>query len=78
MEGLTAASADDLSQLGELIADDPFWRYPTALAREGVAHLRVWMTAIASPGYLAVVTETGGTGSVTESARRIWAELVRR
>jgi hypothetical protein len=78
MEGLTPASADDLPQLGELIADDPFWRYPAALAREGVAHLRVWMTATASPGYLAVVTETGGTGSVTESAGRIWAELVRR
>ena len=31
-----------------------------------------------SPGYLAVVTETGPVTSVTESAGRIWAELARR
>jgi hypothetical protein len=29
------------------------------LAREGVGHLRVWVTAAASAGYLTVVTETG-------------------
>ncbi|MGB7598752.1 MAG: hypothetical protein WBM24_00490 [Candidatus Sulfotelmatobacter sp.] len=40
--------------------------------------MRVWATAAASPGYLAVVTETGGLTSVTESARRIWATLARR
>jgi hypothetical protein len=40
--------------------------------------LRVWATAAASPGYLAVVTETGGITSVTESAGRIWATLARR
>jgi hypothetical protein len=44
--------------------------------------LRVWATAAAPPGYLAVVTETGGSSSVansvTESAGRIWAGLARR
>lgn len=75
MEALTPASADDLPPLGELIVDDPFWRYPSAMAGEGVAHLRVWLTACAEPGRLAVVTETGGAASVTESAGRIWAEL---
>jgi hypothetical protein len=69
MEGLTPASADDLPPLGELIVDDPFWQYPArGLAREGAGHLRLWATATASPGYLAVVTETGGITSVTESA----------
>ena len=79
MEGLTPASADDLPPLGELLIDDPFWQYPAwGLAREGVGHLRVWATATASPGYLAVVTETGGITSVTESAGRIWAGLARK
>jgi hypothetical protein len=79
MEGLTPASADDLPPLGELLVDDPFWQYPPrGLAREGVGHLRVWSTATASPGYLAVVTETGGITSITESAGRIWAGLAHR
>jgi hypothetical protein len=79
MEGLTPASADDLPPLGELLVDDPFWQYPAwGLAQEGIAHLRVWGTATAAPGYLAVVTETSGITSVTESAGRIWAELARR
>ncbi len=78
MDALTPASAYDLPPLGELIADDPFWRYPAGLAWEGVAHLRVWTTATASPGYLAVVTETGPAASVTESAGRIWAGLADR
>jgi hypothetical protein len=65
--------------LGELLVDDPFWSYPAwSLALEGVAHLRVWATATVAPGYLAVVTETSGIISVTESAGRIWADLVRR
>src|SRR5260370_17264475 len=73
MEGLTPASADDLPPLGELLVNDPFWQYPAwGLAREGAGHLRVWATATASPGYLAVVTETGGLTSVTESAGPIW------
>lgn len=78
MEALTPASADDLPPLGELIVDDPFWRYPPAMAGEGVAHLRVWLTAGAEPGRLAVVTETGGAACVTESAGRIWADLADR
>ncbi len=79
MEGLTPASADDLPPLGELLVDDPFWQYPAwGLAREGVGHVRVWATATASAGYLAVVTDTGGIISVTESAGRIRAGLARR
>ena len=39
--------------------------------------MRVWAAATASAGYLAVVTETGGITSVTESAGRIWADLAR-
>jgi hypothetical protein len=79
MEGLTPASADDLPLLGELLVDDPFWQYPAwGLAREGFGHLRVWATAAASPGYLAVVTDTGDITSFTESAGRIRADLARR
>jgi hypothetical protein len=79
MAALTPASPSDLPPLGELIADVPFWRYSAAaLAGEGIARLRVWLTATASPGYLAVVTETGLAVSVTESVRRIWAGLARR
>ena len=44
---------------------------------EGAGHLRVWATAAACAGYLAVVTETGGITSITESAGRIWAGLAR-
>jgi hypothetical protein len=78
MEALTPASADDLPTLGELVADDPFWRYPSATTAEGVAHLLVWLTGGPESGHLAIVTETGYTGSVTESAGRIWAVLARR
>jgi hypothetical protein len=79
MEALTPASADDLPPIGGLIVDEPFWRHPAwGLAREGVAHLRIWMTATDPPGHVAVVTEIGLGNSVTESAGRIWAELVRR
>ena len=45
---------------------------------EGAGHLRVWATATATAGYLAVVTETGGTTSVAASAGRIWAGLAHR
>jgi hypothetical protein len=79
MEALTPASPGDLPPLGELVADEPFWRYPSgAPGREGVAHLRVWTTATVPPGYLAVVTETGSAAEVTESAGYIWAVLARR
>ena len=33
MEALTPASPDSLPPLGELIADEPFWRYPIGTAR---------------------------------------------
>jgi len=76
---LTPASPSDLPPLGELVADVPFWRYSAAaLAGEGIARLRVWLTAGPEPGHLAVVTGTGPAASVTESVRRIWAGLARR
>ena len=79
MEALTPASPDSLPPLGELIADEPFWRFPLGTAGgQGVAHLRVWQTAGPEPGHLAVVTETGTADRVTESAGRIWAGLTRR
>ncbi len=79
MAALTPASPADLPPIGELIVDEPFWRHPAwGLAAEGVAHLRIWATAADPPGYVAVVTETGLEASVTESAGRIWADLVRR
>jgi hypothetical protein len=75
---LTPASPADLPPLGELIADDPFWHYPSATtADDGIAHLRVWTTATTPPGHLAVVTETGLGASVTEPAGSIWAKLLR-
>lgn len=75
---LTPASPADLPPLGELVADDPFWRYPAAMSGEGIARLRVWLTARPEPGYLAVVTETGSSASVTASVELIWAELAGR
>jgi lambda repressor-like predicted transcriptional regulator len=79
MEALTPASPGSLPPLGELIADVPFWRFPRGgMGGKGVAHLRVWLTAGPEPGHLAVVTETGTEPPVSESARRIWAELARR
>ena len=79
MEALTPASPDSLPPIGELIADEPFWRYPlAAMAGEGVAHLRVWLTAGSESGHLAVVTGTGSAVSVTESVPHIWAALARR
>src|SRR5437899_593920 len=79
MDSLTPASADELPQLGDLIADEPFWRYPAAgPGREEIAHLRVWLTADPELGHLAVVTETGPAASVTESAGHIRAGLARR
>ncbi|MBV9208846.1 MAG: hypothetical protein JO037_26335, partial [Actinobacteria bacterium] len=72
MEALTPASADDLPPLGELVADDPFWKYPAGgVIREGVAHLRVWATVGPEPRHLAIVTETGLAACVTESAAHI-------
>jgi hypothetical protein len=79
MEALTPASPDSLPPIGDLIADEPFWRYPLggAMAGQGVTHLRVWLTAASEPGHLAVVTETGFAAPVTECAPHIWAALAR-
>jgi hypothetical protein len=80
MEAPTPASPEHLPPIGDLIADEPFWCYPlgAATARQGVTHLRVWLTAGPEPGHLAVVTETGSAAVVTESAGHIWAALARR
>jgi len=79
MEALTPASPNSLPPIGELIADEPLWRYPLgATAGHGVTPLRVWLTAGSEPGHLAVVTETSSAGSVTERAWHIWAALARR
>jgi hypothetical protein len=79
MEALTPASPDSLPSIGELIADEPFWRYPLdATARQGVTHLRVWLTAGPEPGHLAVITQTSSAAAVTESAPHIWAALALR
>jgi hypothetical protein len=75
VEALTPASPDSLPPVGELIADEPFWRYPLGAAGESVARLRAWLTAGAEPGHLAVVTETGTAALVTRSAGQIRAEL---
>jgi hypothetical protein len=78
MEAVTPASPYSLPPLGELIAGDPFWRFPSGPgSKEGVAHLRVWLTAGAGAGHLAVVTETGSADSVTGSAGYIRSDLTR-
>jgi hypothetical protein len=79
LEALTPASADSLPPIGQLIADEPLWRYPQgAAASQDVAHLRVWLTAGPEPGHLAVVTQTSSAVPVTESTPHIWAALTRR
>jgi hypothetical protein len=78
MEALTPASPGSLPPLGELIADEPFWRYPIGSAGEGAAYLRVWLTTGPGPSHLAVVTEIGSAAAVTRSIGHIWAELARR
>lgn len=78
MEALTPASPESLPPLGDLVADEPFWRYRIGSVLGGVAHLRVWLAAGSEPGRLAVVNETGSAAEVTESAGQIWAGLARR
>lgn len=78
MEALTPASPESLPPIGEQIADEPFWKYQIGTAAADVAHLRVWLTAAAQPGHLAVVTDIGSRDPVTESARHIRAALARR
>jgi hypothetical protein len=79
MEALTPASPGSLPPLGGLLADEPFWRFPLGtMGREGVAHLRVWLTAGPDPGHLAVITQTGSAAGVIQSSGDIWAALARR
>lgn len=68
----------DLPPLGVLIADDPWWRYPSPFcaAGDGIAHLRVWDTP--AGGHVAVVTEAGLGASVTNSAEGIIGALQAR
>jgi hypothetical protein len=75
VEALTPASPDSLPPLGDLIADESFWRYPAGAAGAGVARLRGWLTADPEPGHLAVVTETGTASGITESREHVWAAL---
>lgn len=77
MKALTPASPDSLPPLEDLIADEPFWRYPAGGAGAGVAHLRGRLTADPEPGHMAVVTETGTATGITESTEHIWAALAR-
>ena len=57
MEALTPASPDSLPPLGELIADDPFWRYSSGSGSgEGVAH--VWRGLPIPPGQNPRVTDS--------------------
>ena len=79
MEALTPASPEHLPPIGDLIADEPFWRYPLgAVARQGVTHLRVWLTAGPEPGHLAVVTETGSAAVATVAPGISGPALARR
>jgi hypothetical protein len=71
-EALTPGSPDGLPPLGDLIADEPFWRHPADAAGEGVARLRVWLTASLESSHPAVVTETAAA-AVTEFTEHIWA-----
>ena len=65
----------DLPPLGEMVADEPWWRYPSRCAAgDGIAHLRVWHLAV-QDGHLAVVTETGLGASVTNSIEDIHGVL---
>jgi hypothetical protein len=69
--------APALPLLAEMVADDPWWRYPSRCAAgDGIAHLRVWQLE-GRDGHLAVVTETGLGASITNSAAEICAELAR-
>jgi hypothetical protein len=78
MGAVTPAPPESLPPIGRLAADEPFWRYGTGTAREGAAHLRVWLTAAPEPGYLAAVTKTASEAAITGSTGQIRAELASR
>jgi hypothetical protein len=55
MEALTPASPDRLPPLGELIADEPFWRFPPGTAGRCQRHVQLpsanaVRSAVHSPG----------------------------
>jgi hypothetical protein len=65
MEALTRASPGDLPPSASWWLASPSGAPGVGLAREGVAHLRIWTTPTDRPGHVAVVTETGLGASVT-------------
>jgi hypothetical protein len=74
---LTPASPLNLPPLGELIADDPFWRYPAAVTpAAGAAHLRVRLAAGPERGHLGVdpacSPPPAGTAGVLAGIRRAY------
>ena len=66
----------ELPALGEKVADDPLWQFPSPghAAGEGVAHLRVWRLG-GQDGNLAVVIEAGLGASVPSAIPQIHAKL---
>lgn len=66
-----------LPTLGELLVDEPRWRYPTTGIGGGMgeARLRVWQTADHEHHLVAVVTELGVGLSITNGIEHIWAAL---
>lgn len=67
----------DLPPLGQMLVNDPFWRYQSGTAAAGgVAHLRTWATSDNEGRRVAVVTETGLGSSITNSIEHIWSSLV--
>ena len=79
MEVQRPASPSDLPPLGELVAEQPFWRYRSATtAGAGAAHLRVWLTTGPEPGHLGIMRwptactgfrPRGGGGQLTKLTR---------
>jgi len=78
MEALTPASPDSLPPLGDLIADEPFWRYRAGAAGRALPTSAGGSPRILSPATWPVVTETGTASGITEPAENIWAALARR
>ena len=79
MEAMMAALPASAPPIGELVADEPFWRYPLgATAGEGIAHLRVWRTASSEPGPSGRRHGDWLRGLVAGSAPHIWVVPARR
>ena len=78
MEALTPASPDSLPPVGDLIADEPFWRYRAGASGRALPTSAGGSPRILSPATWPVVTETGTASGITEPAEHIWAALARR